>query len=344
MKINLILPGVNHSGGVQMAFEYLDYFEEQGADVICYAPIKTLIKTGINSDSLGKWYKSNFKIKFVPFFNNMTIRNADITIATSWITSYWINSLSSKKGKKVYFIQGYETWFSDKKNRKVRESYHLPMDLRISVSTELQHKLQVLDNCDSEVICNGIKEKYLRTSYKKNKNNEGSTIIGMPYREKNSDVKNCKFGIKALQKIQMENSNLQIQLFGFKKPKNLPAGIHFLENPSRKELMKWYDSVDILYIPSIYEGWGLPAMEGMARGCVVIGSNTGCLKEFGKNKLNCIKLGDMKSMNQITHAVQILIEDKNMTHKISKSALDTVRNYTFEKYANNFWNQLIKLA
>lgn len=346
MKINMILPGANHSGGVQMAFEYLDYFVKMGADVICYVPIKTLIKAGINSDSLGKWYKSTFKIKFIPFFNNMTIRNADVTIATSWITSYWVYALSPKKGKKVYFIQDYETWFKDNKNRRVRKSYHLPMDLRVSVSTELQKKLQMLDNCDSEVICNGIKEKYLRTSYKKNKNNESPIVIGMPYREKkgNSDVKNCEFGIKALKKIQLENSNLQVQLFGFKKPKNLPTGMHFLENPSRTELMKWYDSVDILYIPSIYEGWGLPAMEGMARGCVVIGSNTGCLKEFGKNKLNCIKLNDMKSMNQITHTVQMLIENKNMIYKISKSALNTVRSYTFEKYANNFWNQLIKLV
>lgn len=340
----MILPGVNHSGGVQMAFEYLDYFVEQGADAICYAPIKTLIKTGINSDSLGKWYKSNFKIKFVPFFNDMTIRNADITIATSWITSYWVYSLSPKKGKKVYFIQDYETWFSNSKNKRVRESYHLPMDLRISVSTELQQKLQKLDSCESVVICNGIAEKYIKSDYGK-KLNKNSIVIGMPYREKKGDsnIKNCEFGIKVVQKIQKENPNLEFKMYGFKEPNNLSRNILFLENPTRRELMNWYDSIDILYIPSLYEGWGLPAMEGMARGCVVVAADTGCLKEFGKNTVNCIKLNDMTNMHQAMHAIQNLISNEKMRIEIGQAAIITVKNYTFENYASIFWNQLKKL-
>lgn len=341
----MLLPGLNHSGGVQVALSYLNYFVQKGASVVCYVPMRALLKKGITNDSLGRWFDNKFEIRFVPFVNNMTVRSADITIATAWKTSYWLKNLSAKKGKKVYFIQDYETWFKDNKNRRVRKSYHLPMDLRVSVSTELQKKLQMLDNCDSEVICNGIKEKYLRTSYKKNKNNESPIVIGMPYREKkgNSDVKNCEFGIKALKKIQLENSNLQVQFFGFKKPKNLPTGMHFLENPSRTELMKWYDSVDILYIPSIYEGWGLPAMEGMARGCVVIGSNTGCLKEFGKNNINCLTLKSMKNYKEARNAILILIKNDKLRKKIGKNAFMAVKEYSFEKEAGIFWNKLINL-
>lgn len=341
MKINMILPGINHSGGVQMAFDYLNYFVKKGADVICYTPLRTLVKTGINSDSLGKWYKANFKIRFVPFFNDITIRNADVTIATSWITSYWVSSLSSKKGKKIYFIQGYENWYSVEKNKKVRDSYHLPMDLRISVSTELKQKLKKLDNCDSKVICNGIKKRYIRSS-KKELSNNNLINIGMPYREKTGavDIKNCAFGIKVIQNLQEKNHNLRFKMYGFKKPKDLARNIDFLENPSREELMKWYDSVDILYIPSLYEGWGLPAMEGMARGCVVVASNTGCLKEFGEDRVNCITLSNMKDINQAKQAIQMLIDDKKMQKDLSRSAIATIKDYSFEKSANIFWGQL----
>lgn len=345
MKINMIMPGVNHSGGVQMAWQYLNYFTTNGADVICYSPMKSLVKTGLNSDSLGRWFPRNFKLKFIPVVNDFTIRNADITIATSWITSYWVSSLSSKKGKKVYFIQDYETWFSNDKNARVRESYHLPMDLRISVSTMLQQKLQKIDDCDSLVICNGIPKSFIKEKSIIQKSQNNSIVVGMPYREKkgNVDIKNCNFGMRVVKKLQKKNPNLKFQMYGFKRPKNLDKNIFFLENPSRNELIKWYDSVDILYIPSLYEGWGLPAMEGMARGCAVISSDTGCIKEFGKNKVNCIKLKNMVDEVQATNELQTLIDQNDTRNRIGTAALMTVKDYTFEKFANLFLSELDRL-
>ncbi|MEE6663752.1 hypothetical protein PS413_08935, partial [Limosilactobacillus fermentum] len=38
MKINMVLPGIGHSGGVQMAIDYLNYFARHDNDVICYVP------------------------------------------------------------------------------------------------------------------------------------------------------------------------------------------------------------------------------------------------------------------------------------------------------------------
>lgn len=342
MKINMIVPGVNHSGGIQVAWEYLNYFADQGADIVCYTPMKSLIKTGINFDSLGKWFKKNFKVRFVPFINNLTVRDADICIATGWITSYWLESLSPAKGKKVYFIQDYETWFTPEKNKLVEKSYHLAMDSRISVSTALQKKLLDLDQCNSKVICNGIHAKYLKLNYKPNNINNNLLVIGMPYREKKgtSDIKNCEFGIEVVKKILEQYSNVKFKMYGFKKPEKLSKNIEFLEDPSREELLRWYDSIDILYVPSIYEGWGLPAMEGMARGCVVVSSNTGCLKEFGKNKINCIKLDNMRSMDEAYSVFQALISNKKLRTEIGISALSTVKNYTFENSARKFWNEL----
>ena len=38
MRINLILPAAGHSGGVQMAIDYLNFFAQNGNDVMCYVP------------------------------------------------------------------------------------------------------------------------------------------------------------------------------------------------------------------------------------------------------------------------------------------------------------------
>lgn len=345
MKINMILPGLNHSGGTQVALKYLNYFVDKGADVVCYVPIKTLILTGITSDSLGKWFKNKFKIKFVPVVNDFTVRDADIVIATSWITSYWVANLLIRKGKKVYFIQDYETWYSETKNQKVRETYHLKMDMRISVSSALQKKLLKLDDCKSKVICNGIEESFLvKKGFIKGDGNR--IVIGMPYRQEKgtSNVKNCKFGISVVKKIMQKNPNVYFKMFGFRRPKYLSKRTTFLENPSRIDLMKWYDTVDIFYVPSLYEGWGLPVMEAMARGCAVVASDSGCLNEFGINGTNCLKLQNMQSTNEAIQTMQRLINDRRMRNKVGKSALMTVENYTFEKSATMFWNELKQLS
>ncbi|WP_054645599.1 glycosyltransferase [Secundilactobacillus oryzae] len=112
-----------------------------------------------------------------------------------------------------------------------------------------------------------------------------------------------------------ENPEIKVKTFGFKKPIEFPKLIEFLENPSKDELNKWYDSIDIFYVPSLYEGWGLPAMEAMARGCAVIGANTGCLKEFGKHLENCYKINNMTNQQELFQGLELLIKADDLRQK-----------------------------
>ena len=52
----------------------------------------------------------------------------------------------------------------------------------------------------------------------------------------------------------------------------------------QSQLQAYYDKIHVLLIPSRSEGFGLTAIEGMARGCVVIASKTGGLSEIVKDK------------------------------------------------------------
>ena len=356
MRINTILPALGHSGGVQMATEYLNYFVEQGNDVVCYVPFtgayygwkkflfpKAIYRLLNSKDLQGKWIQNKFVIKFVPYINNLWVRNADVTIATSWLTSYWVYKLNRQKGKKVYFIQDYEVWGSSKENLLVRKSYNLPFDLRISVSTMLHDRLLKENNVSSTIICNGIKSKYIRETKKQFINKK--LVIGFPYRERRGekkDIKNCDFALKALKKYT-SLSNVEVRAFGFNKPQNWDDKFSFLTNPLREDLFNWYDYVDIFYVPSLYEGWGLPAMEAMARGCVVLAADTGCFKEFGKDKNNFYELDNMKSKEELFQALNNLINNQNLREKISLNAISTVKGYSFEREAKLFLSSLIKL-
>lgn len=57
------------------------------------------------------------------------------------------------------------------------------------------------------------------------------------------------------------------------------SDIEFVGMKPQSELRQWYDRIDILLMPSRSEGFGLTAIEGMARGCVPVVANVGGLPE-----------------------------------------------------------------
>ncbi len=76
----------------------------------------------------------------------------------------------------------------------------------------------------------------------------------------------------------------------------LTERVEFAGSLSESELCQLYQGAVALLFPSLYEGFGLPAVEAMAVGCPVIASNTTALEEvaggaaIGVNPLNDIDI------------------------------------------------------
>lgn len=67
----------------------------------------------------------NVKRKAIWCIENSEIRDGDIIIATLVSTAKAVTSLNSEKGKKFYFIQGFENWYMS--NDELYETYDLGM-------------------------------------------------------------------------------------------------------------------------------------------------------------------------------------------------------------------------
>ena len=63
------------------------------------------------------------------------------------------------------------------------------------------------------------------------------------------------------------------------KEYHLEPYFEFIGNVSNDELVTYYDRAIALVLPSIYEGFGIPIIEAMARNCPVITSNVSSLPE-----------------------------------------------------------------
>lgn len=313
MKINIIIPFKRLSGGIKVIYQYAEYFYQQGYDVICYLPMISYrgkndsrllqLKASIsNTLKPEKWFKNHFKIKIVPLINNIFIRNADIIIATSWQTAYDVNKLSNLKGKKIYFVQGYETFNGE--TNKVENTYKFDMKI-VTVSNSLKKRLLKF-NKNIEVIYNGIDPDFFNKNIKKSDLIKNITFL---YHEEK--YKGTEDGLYVAIKLHEQYPDLVFNVFGRKIHKKLPDYFHIYENPSRYELIELYKKTDIYIFTSRIESWGLPIIEAMANKCLVIGRRIGALEEIG-NDNNCIIVNDkIEMLQQIKNIIENRIEIKN---------------------------------
>lgn len=104
-------------------------------------------------------------------------------------------------------------------------------------------------------------------------------------------------------------------------------------NLSHNEIVQEYKNADIINFPSLFEGFGMPIIEGQATGRVVITSNLPPMKEVaGKAAI----LVDPYSVKEIRTAYISIIHDELKREKIINEGLNNVKNYMVENISKKY--------
>jgi glycosyltransferase involved in cell wall biosynthesis len=74
---------------------------------------------------------------------------------------------------------------------------------------------------------------------------------------------------------------------------------------SQQEMLRFYDEIDLLVVPSTEEAAGMVALEAMARGVVPVVKTTGGLQELVDNQ-NGYLFSDSRDLNSILNAIDPL--------------------------------------
>ncbi len=83
---------------------------------------------------------------------------------------------------------------------------------------------------------------------------------------------------------------------------------------SAAELEDFYAGASAVVLPSLYEGFGLPALEAMARGCLVIGSDRGSLPEVLAAQ-DLVDPEDLTAWAAAMQAVLVMSDSQRATRK-----------------------------
>lgn len=336
MKITFLTPHINISGGVKIILGYADRLTKRGHEVTVICPQPTFARGKIKGVPIiypkrdimnflkrkPDWIEVKADIKYVPSYEERYIPDADIVVVSAWGAAQYVKDYSSRKGRKFYLIQHYESLYHGPPN-EVDKTYLYPLK-KIVVSNWLKGIMKEKFNSHSELITNPID---FEEFYPKRKTYNVVKRVCMLYHV--YDWKGVSDGLKAFKIAKERFPGIQLTMFGaHKKQVNTDICHEYYFKPHKPADV--YNSCDIFLCPSWIEGFGLPSAEAMACKCALVTTDNGGCRDYaihGKTAL----VSPPKNPEALAENLNRLLGDEELLKRIAQNGYEHIRQFAWEK-------------
>ena len=188
-----------------------------------------------------------------------------------------------------------------------------------AISEKTKNEVIALTGCNPDKIkvINNPVSNYIHHSKKSfNKENPVLLFIGsLPNKNLNRVIEALK-GLNCILNIIGHADEQQ-------QAKMKEYNIHYVieKNVSNEEMAARYEHADIILFPSLYEGFGLPVIEGFKAGRAVLTSEISPLKELSDG---AAWLVDPYSTDSIRNTLERIIHDEETRHRKIQTGLEIV--------------------
>ncbi|MDD5449076.1 MAG: glycosyltransferase family 1 protein [Candidatus Omnitrophica bacterium] len=100
-------------------------------------------------------------------------------------------------------------------------------------------------------------------------------------------------------------------------------------------LSLYYKNASVFIYPSLYEGFGLPVLEAMSNGCVVIASNTGSIPEVAGN---AALLFSPDNVDELCSCIRQAMNDTRLRKEYVKKGSERIKDFSWDKTALETYN------
>lgn len=323
-SIAFFIPGQGISGGIGVICQHANRLIKKGLDVV-------LINTNLNDPFRLDWFP-NLLSEVIPI--NRIDQNIDIAIATQWSTAFTVRDFPAKK--KLYFVQSDETRFYASGSEEAKlawETYTFDFEY-VVIARWLKRWLRDNFGKSAHYVPNGLDtsiffpEKPLTP-----KNNKLRVLLEGP----------IDIPLKGMDNAFQIVDGMDCEVWCVSssgRPKRGWKCDRFFEKVPLEKMRRIYSSCDVLVKMSKVEGFFMPPLEMMACGGTVITGKVTGYDEYivdGYNAL-VVEEGDVESARE---KLILLINDRNLLHRLIKGGLETVKNWTWE-YSNDQLEKIIK--
>ncbi len=341
MKIVFPLLSLEHHGGTRDIVEIANYLASRGHKIVIYVPEDRFtehypVSKKVQVKKISQSGKGFFNQLRVLLWYTFNMEKADLYVANFFPTFYpvFVRSIFTKIPF-VYFVQDIESRFVKFPLNTFAILTYLIPSRKIALSTYIKNSLKF---GYIEVARAGVSNVFLEKPVRERNFNFPLTIGHIYRRER---LKNSRLFLKALPDILKAGFKVTIVAnardipFRDKNLKVIPYG--------NSEYLReaFYDKIDILIHTSFIEGFGLPPLEAMARGCVVILTQSGGPSEYA-NLENSIMI-DKYDSDELVLKILKIKDNKQLLKKLSSNAIKTARAHPMTRLGEEFEIALSKL-
>ena len=137
------------------------------------------------------------------------------------------------------------------------------------------------------------------------------------------------------------SARLLQQISALQKPSAFGDRVVWLDYVEFSDLAALYRGALALVFPTLYEGFGLPAIEAMAVGTPVVASNVSSLPEVVGDAGLLLSLGEEKGW--VERLVQVATNEA-LRREMSERGAERARRFSWEKAARETWTVFEKVA
>ncbi|HEY1074543.1 MAG TPA: glycosyltransferase family 4 protein, partial [Patescibacteria group bacterium] len=277
------------------------------------------------------WMPVRVPLRAVRKLSDQYLPDADLLIATENQTIDPLDLVSDKKGKKIYFIQHYETW--SRAEKEVDATWKSPKWHKVTIATWLVNLAKEKFHSHADLVVNGVDISVFHP--KGRKTHTPPRVLSLYH---HLEWKGIKDTIQAMAAVQKKGIPFTPVFFG-----HLPAGsdLDVLEGveyhlfPHGETLRQLYASAEIFVSASWAEGCQLPPMEAMACKAALIASNVGGVPDYtipGKTAL----VVEPKHPGDLAAALEDLLLHPEKRTKIADAGYDHIQKFSWENVADTF--------
>lgn len=338
LAITFLLPSQGHGGGVRAIVEFGNGLIHLGCTVrIIFkehnqqSPIKKIAHVLLKRGGVNWLDYFHGQLDSYTQHLDKTIFEKDEIVLSMCAQTTLDAWLLPDTVKKVFHCHGgeYENW------ENFIKAINLPVD-KIAISTHVQQMIQKHSpSKEVPIVPDGINHQEYYRDLKISKQGVGGCI-----RPRHS--KDANTTIKVFQLLHTRKPHPPLYSFGIGKKPSIHSILHYTNNPSIEKGREIYNKCKIWFLTSLEEGFGLPVLEAMACGCVVVSTMCGGPQDLiidGYNGYN-VEIGNYGA---IVEKISSLLTNDKLFHEMSQNAIKTAHTYSWEKSASLLEHALLHL-
>jgi glycosyltransferase involved in cell wall biosynthesis len=249
----------------------------------------------------------------------------DVTVVNNRLAVPLAQSYSRRMGRKLYFLQDYESYMlGDSADREeARRTLHADLPT-VCTSLAGARLVQSVAGRTCHLIRNAVDTVLFRPFIPIG--GDERTLIGFPARAEGT--KRTYDAVRAAESARPHlPPHVRFWCFGYERIPGLPVWVTHHVAPDDSRLAELYNHSRLFLVPSEHEGFGRPGAEAMACGAALISSRNGGVETYAVDGENAI-LCDPREPEQMAAAIRRLMSDEELRRRVAQSGAESIARWS----------------